>query len=638
MSLHGYPENYGTVGYAQHSPSYQYPPAPDPNTFRQFYASQLATLTFNSRPIIQNLSMIAQDYNRLSNIVVQCIEAHIRRVPPNVKLPAWYLLDAISKNVPVPYAGLFAPLVADLFLESYYQVDPPTRGKMEEMLLTWRDGGQHNREVFGVVPQVALERAIWQSGGGSVNIMSRSSPPKTNDMITKAQVLADLEVTLAQQQRKLHFNPYDTVPSQHVEVLKQLRTLVQTTHVKQHELVAIDKQLRQMSVPHDLPSYPDPAHPPSSSHHSPSAVSPPYATSVPPNPLNTSTTLPFAGPDYGQYMYPQTNVLHPPLNTLPVVSSQPPLTQTIPSVSTPANIADLFNSLVKAGVVSAPVISADSQSSVPTNTGITPPETKFNEEYEQKIMSINISLNTADIMRKHTSIVPFIYDDLRLQCRQCAARYPDDKDGKKQMEDHLDMHFRQNQKAGLNTGRGHIRCWFIGAKDWIQEVIGDSKGKNRMEDSPTAIAAAQEAKLRESYVIVPPGDEAKSVQCPVCKETLKSEFLEEDEDWAWKNAVRVQGRIYHATCHAETSTATSLASRLRYEVIGDHSRPTTPDTGLDRNTPPRVTSSINSSVKKSPSPDTQRIGVKRKIEDSENTKQEPDETPPFKKVALLNSH
>lgn len=86
-------------------------------------------------------------------------------MPPNIKLPAWYLLDAISKNVPIPYAGAFAPLVADLFLESYYQVDPPTRGKMEEMLLTWRDGGQHGREVFGVVPQVAIERAIWQSGG-----------------------------------------------------------------------------------------------------------------------------------------------------------------------------------------------------------------------------------------------------------------------------------------------------------------------------------------------------------------------------------------------------------------------------------------------------------------------------------------
>ena len=87
MSLHGYPETYGSgtaVGYAQPSGSYQYQHAHtslyDPNTFRQFYASHLATLTFNSRPIIQNLSMIAQDYTRMSNVVVQCLEAHIRRV------------------------------------------------------------------------------------------------------------------------------------------------------------------------------------------------------------------------------------------------------------------------------------------------------------------------------------------------------------------------------------------------------------------------------------------------------------------------------------------------------------------------------------------------------------------------------
>lgn len=87
MSLHGYPEAYGSavpVGYAQSSGSYQYQTAHtslyDPNTFRQFYATQLAALTFNSRPIIQNLSMIAQDFSRMSNVVVQCLEAHIRRV------------------------------------------------------------------------------------------------------------------------------------------------------------------------------------------------------------------------------------------------------------------------------------------------------------------------------------------------------------------------------------------------------------------------------------------------------------------------------------------------------------------------------------------------------------------------------
>lgn len=66
---------------------YQYPLAPpppvylvDPITFRRDYTNRLAELTVNSRPVIQSLSMLAQDYSRFAEIVAQCLEAHIRRV------------------------------------------------------------------------------------------------------------------------------------------------------------------------------------------------------------------------------------------------------------------------------------------------------------------------------------------------------------------------------------------------------------------------------------------------------------------------------------------------------------------------------------------------------------------------------
>jgi len=58
-----------------------------------------------------------------------------------------------------------------------------------------------------------------------------------------------------------------------------------------------------------------------------------------------------------------------------------------------------------------------------------------------------------------------------------------------------------------------------------------------------AEVAKREAELRAQYVVVPPGDEAKLVSCPICKETLKSEFLEDDEDWVWKNAVKKDDRV-----------------------------------------------------------------------------------------------
>jgi pre-mRNA cleavage complex 2 protein Pcf11 len=36
--------------------------------------------------------------------------------------------------------------------------------------------------------------------------------------------------------------------------------------------------------------------------------------------------------------------------------------------------------------------------------------------------------------------------------------------GKKAMQEHLDMHFRQNRKASQSVGRGYSRSWFLGTE------------------------------------------------------------------------------------------------------------------------------------------------------------------------------
>ena len=60
--------------------------------FRQFYAHKLRGLTENSKPAIHGLSMIAQDFARWADVVVQCIENHIRRV--SVLFPPTYLTQS----------------------------------------------------------------------------------------------------------------------------------------------------------------------------------------------------------------------------------------------------------------------------------------------------------------------------------------------------------------------------------------------------------------------------------------------------------------------------------------------------------------------------------------------------------------
>ena len=64
-----------------------------------------------------------------------------------------------------------------------------------------------------------------------------------------------------------------------------------------------------------------------------------------------------------------------------------------------------------------------------------------------------------------------------------------------------------------------------------------------------AEAAKREAELRTQFVVVPPGDEAKPISCPVCKEPLKSEFLEDDEEWVWRNAVKKDDKVCAIVSH-----------------------------------------------------------------------------------------
>ena len=52
----------------------------DPNVFRRDFAARLSELTVNNKNMIHGLSFIAHDNARFGDIVVQCLEAHIRRV------------------------------------------------------------------------------------------------------------------------------------------------------------------------------------------------------------------------------------------------------------------------------------------------------------------------------------------------------------------------------------------------------------------------------------------------------------------------------------------------------------------------------------------------------------------------------
>ncbi|WFC98630.1 hypothetical protein MYAM1_001361 [Malassezia yamatoensis] len=210
----------------------------NPAAFERMYGGQLAQLTFNSKPIITNLTLIAQEHvHRMSTLVAKLIDAHIMMTLPVYRLPSMYLLDSISKNIGSPYTELWASRVSTLFLESYRVVDQPTKRRMEELLATWRTAGPGGRPLFGDNPQMTIERALFGSEGPSSKSVSNTSAP------TQSQVLANVERLLALKSQERSRNPNDSAISERFQLLRELKNKIQNTNPSPELLTEVQQEL-----------------------------------------------------------------------------------------------------------------------------------------------------------------------------------------------------------------------------------------------------------------------------------------------------------------------------------------------------------------------------------------------------------
>ncbi|KAL1458988.1 hypothetical protein WDU94_011007 [Cyamophila willieti] len=205
--------------------------APVPAEIAAEYTSSLSDLTFNSKPLINMLTMLADEYRDHASVIVGAVEQHLLKVRSDVKLPVLYLIDSIVKNVGVKYTQLFKSNIASLFCGVFEKVDEKIRANMFKLRSTWT----------GVFPDDCLyqldigvnqiDRA-WPIVAKSTSVVAGSAAVVTADTSVKETLLKKQKELLELQHKKLELELLQTkarLEEQQRQIEKQNSQIKQDT-------------------------------------------------------------------------------------------------------------------------------------------------------------------------------------------------------------------------------------------------------------------------------------------------------------------------------------------------------------------------------------------------------------------------
>ncbi|KAI9264838.1 hypothetical protein BY458DRAFT_490932 [Sporodiniella umbellata] len=201
---------------------------------RKNYRTALSDLTFNSKPIITHLTILAQEnQSTAAHAIVQEIEGQLRANVAEQKLPVLYLIDSICKNVGGVYLAIFARTMVNGFLDAYTLTDPSAQERLERLLQTWKHGLPGGRPVFPRHVLEPIEKSIrfirekqtkrFSSNTIHVNpnFINNSLGPPTQASSTK-ELLAQIQHLLPPEPSK------STPPLSLDQIVRQIQAILPT--------------------------------------------------------------------------------------------------------------------------------------------------------------------------------------------------------------------------------------------------------------------------------------------------------------------------------------------------------------------------------------------------------------------------
>uniref|UniRef100_A0A131Z062 Pre-mRNA cleavage complex 2 protein Pcf11 n=1 Tax=Rhipicephalus appendiculatus TaxID=34631 RepID=A0A131Z062_RHIAP len=243
--------------------------------------------------------------------------------------------------------------------------------------------------------------------------------------------------------------------------------------------------------------------------------------------------------------------------------SQAPTAAPAPPAALDVNVGELFSKLVAAGILKQSTgngNAAGSQSAeqyqsmgghLQKKKRRRPRGEHTRQEPKKPIEGIPLlSFSRTDQLKiKHPSVINALH--VGTQCASCGLRFTDEKCEK--YRQHLDWHFRANRRDKDGARKAFSRKWFYEVEDWIQfEEIEDLEERARsFFEQQATVEQDQSSNSPTAVKSVPASGDETGNTCAVCEEAFQLFWAEEEEQWHFKDAIRIENKVYHPACYED---------------------------------------------------------------------------------------